>query len=85
MNEGSVLISHCALDLLSTTHGYVRVGVVSIYRLWIEMILSGGNRMYVKAYMLGGVGVVEEQQEGKTTKTPLEGVHHPRIGGISLV
>ncbi len=40
--------------------------------------------MYVKAYV-GGVGVVEEQQEGKTTKTPLEGVHHPRIGGISLV
>jgi hypothetical protein len=49
------------------------------------MILLGGNRMYVNMYMLGGVGVVEEQQEGKTTKTPLEGVHHPRIGGISLV
>lgn len=32
LNEGSVLISHCALDLLSTTHGYVGIGCVSIYR-----------------------------------------------------
>lgn len=60
LNEGSVLISHYALDLLSTTHGCVWVGVVSIYRfpgsiepsvIRIElMILSGGNRVYRNMY-----------------------------------
>ena len=45
LNEGSVMASHGALGLLSTTHGCVWIGVVSIYRFpWIDRWGNGKMR-----------------------------------------